>query len=76
MKYNIVFSDLANITLEYNLAFIKSFNSNFALKIQKQIINAINDLVIFPNAYPIYQKIDDYIYRKVLVNNIYHIVFL
>ena len=75
MKYNIILTDLATITSEYNLMFLHAFNPKYSLKMKNSIMQSIKSLTNFPNSHSIYKKINNKIYRKLLVNNIYHIIF-
>ena len=73
--YVIKFSELAAITLEDNLLFLRNFSINYSLKIRRHIIEEIDKLVIFPHSHSIYKKTDKYIYRKLTIKKRYHIIY-
>lgn len=73
--YNIIISELATITTEIFLDFIKAFDHNYSLKIAENINKQIKNLNIFPHSHPIYKKTDKNIYRKLLINDVIHVIF-
>ncbi len=75
MKYNVETTKLAHITNEYNLMFLYAFNPIFSLKMRKHIIDAIDSLSIFPNSHTIYKQAINKTYRKLIVNDLYHIIY-
>ena len=75
MKYNVIITDLATITSEYNLIFLRNFNPSYSLKIKKCITENIRSLTTFPHSHAIYKNINNCIYRKLIINNLYHIIF-
>lgn len=75
MKYKIVFTKLARITNEYNLSFLNKFSHSYASKMRYYIIQNIEALKSFPNAFSIYIKNQDHIFRKLTINHLYHIIY-
>ena len=75
MIYNIKHTKLAHITNEYNLMFLYSFNPHFSFKMRKYIINSIETLSHFPNSHPIYKHTKHRVYRKLIIHNLYHIIY-
>lgn len=73
-NYIIKISELALITLDENISFLESFNITYSIKMRKCIIQAIDNLVIFPHSHPIYKKTDKHVYRKLAVKKQYHII--
>lgn len=70
MEYKIIFTELALLTNEYNLSFLNKFNHAYASKMRNYIIHNIETLKIFPNAFSIYTKNQNYIFRKLTVNHL------
>ncbi len=75
MKYPVIVTHLSTITTEYNLNFLKLFNLNYSIKVGERILIEIKSLANFPNAHPLYKKTNKKIYRKLLINEIIHIIF-
>jgi len=75
LKYNIIITDLATISSEYNLMFLRNFNPSYSLKMEKCITENIRSLSTFPNSHSIYKIINNCVYRKLIINNLYHIIF-
>ena len=75
MRYTVTVTSLATITTEYNLNFLKLFNSEYSVKVANNILSEIKSLSNFPHSYPLYKRINKNIYRKFLINNIFHVIF-
>ena len=75
MKYTIETTKLAHVTNEYNLMFLYSFNPIFSLKMRKHIIDEIDSLSTFPHSHTIYKHSKRKTYRKLVVNDLYHIIY-
>ena len=74
-NYIVRISELALITLDENIIFIRKFNPNYSLNLREKIIKEIDNLLIFPHANPIYKRTSNYTYRKKIVNNRYNIIY-
>lgn len=74
-NYIVKISELALITLDENILFLRNFDVSYSLKLREKIIKEIDDLVIFPHSNSIYKKTSYHTYRKKIVNNRYNIVY-
>ncbi|MBR6689632.1 MAG: hypothetical protein IKL68_06425 [Clostridia bacterium] len=75
MTYRVNITNLSTITTEYNLNFLKIFNPNYAEKVGTKIISETRTLSLFPHSHPIYKKTNSYVYRKLLINDFFHIIY-
>lgn len=76
IKYKIIFTSSFKNMLKDELIKCKTFNSTYALKIEKIIYNSINLLRIFPFASQLFKiKGISQVYRKVIINKRFLIIF-
>lgn len=75
MIYKVNITNLSTITTEHNLNFLKIFNSKYAEKVGNRIITETRALAFFPHSHPIYKKTPSNIYRKLLINEFFHIIY-
>ena len=73
-NFKVNITDLALMTLDKNILFLKNFNIEYSIKLREIIIKEIDKLVIFPHFHPIYKKTNKFIYRKLTVCKRYHII--
>ena len=66
MIYKVNITNLSTITTEHNLNFLKIFNSKYT---------ETRSLALFPHSHPIYKKTPSNIYRKLLINKFFHIIY-
>ncbi len=75
MIYKVNLTNLSTITTEYNLNFLKIFNSKYAEKVGNKIIAEAKSLSLFPHSHPIYKKTKLNVYRKLLISEFFHIIY-
>lgn len=74
-NYIIKISAKAYLTLYENIFFLLSFSIPYAQKVKKQMLKEINNLTTFPNINPIFKKTYKNLYRKLIVNNRYLVIY-
>ena len=73
--YNIIINHTAHNDIDSIYSFCCNINIEYALKVKANILIAINALLYFPYATPIYLKIKDVIFREKIVSVHYLIIF-
>lgn len=74
-NYEIVISKQSSITLKKIIKFLRKFSVPYSQRIQLKIDSSIKSLKFFPNIHPIFIKTDKNIYRKIIVEKRYLIVY-
>lgn len=74
-NYEVVMSRQTLITLKRNIRFLRKFSIPYSKKIESKINSSIKDLKSFPNINPILKKTYKNVYRKVIVERRYLVVY-
>lgn len=65
----------ALITFKRNIKFLRNFSIPYSKKIETRIDSSIKNLKSFPNIHPIFKKTNKNVYRKIIVEKPYLVVY-
>ena len=74
-NYEVIINRHAYITLKRNIKFLRKFSISYSQKIEAMIDNSIINLKYFPDIHPIFKKTNKNIYRKIIIEKRYLIVY-
>ena len=74
-NYEVIMSRQALITLKRNIKFLRKFSIPYSKKIESRIDSSIKKLKSFPNIHPIFKKTNKNVYRKIIVEKRYLVVY-
>lgn len=74
-NYEVIMSRQALITLKRNIKFLRKFSIPYSKKIESRIDSSIKKLKTFPNIHPIFKKTNKNVYRKIIVEKRYLVVY-
>lgn len=74
-NYEVIVSRQAIITFKRNIKFLRKFSIPYSKKIESKIDSSIKNLKSFPNIHPIFKKTNKNVYRKIIVERRYLVVY-
>lgn len=74
-NYEVIMSRQALITFKSNIKFLRKFSIPYSKKIESKIDSSIKKLKSFPNIHPIFKKTNKNVYRKIIIEKRYLVVY-